>query len=474
MKGALLVLLAAALRAEEAESEHVTVLTTAAFDQFVADNELVFVEFYAPWCGHCKSMAKDYEQLAQALKAEGSAVKVTKVDATVENELATRFGVKGFPTLKLFVGGAALDYKGGRTEKEMHDWLLTKAGFNPELLAFTDEPKLHGQPLSVLFLAPEADAEAMKVLASVAMQYDDISFFYTHDKQFWDKFEVKNTYGFLIFRSFDEGPKFLVNDKLPAVEEMKSFLESMRHPLVSPFTQETAERIFGGEKSAIFLFSDKAESALTKIFHDAATAVNDLIFATSTIASGMGAKLAEFLGVATEHQDEIRMIKFDGENVKKFKCSDASAEGITKCVAEFQAGTLAPYFKSQPTPAETEQTAVRVIVGDNFQGKVLDTDKHVLVEAYAPWCGHCKKFEPIYEQLATKLAHVTDVVITKMDAASNEHPSMQVRAFPTIRLFKRGEKSAPVEYDGKRELPDLLDFLKRETGLDFEQTTEEL
>lgn len=468
----LLPLLALPLRADNAEPEQVVALTTDAFDQFLTDNQLVFAEFYAPWCGHCKAMANDYEQLAQRLKADGSAVKVVKIDATVESELATRFAVKGFPTLKLFVSGVPLDYKGGRTEKEMYDWLLKKAQSKPETLAFTDESKLHAQNISVLFLAPEGDAEAEKAFSALTLQFDEIPFFAAHDKQFWDKFEVKEKYGFLVFRSFDEGPKFLVNDTLFSTDAMRQFLESMRHPLVSDFSQETAERIFGGEKSAIFLFADQAESAVSKVFHGAAKAVNDLVFSTSTIASGMGAKLAEFLGVTTEHQDEIRLIKFEGDNVKKFKCSDATEEGIAKCVTDFQAGTLAPYFKSQPVP--TEQAAVHVIVGDNFQAEVLDADKHVLVEAYAPWCGHCKKLEPIYQQLAEKLAHVPELVIAKMDAAANEHPGMQVRAFPTIRLFKRGDKTAPVEFDGKRELADLIDFLKRETGLALDVKPEEL
>ena len=473
MRGALLLaLLAVPLHADDAPSEHVTVLTTAAFDQFVADNELVFVKFYAPWCGHCKAMAKDYEQLAAGLKSEGSPVRIAKVDATIENDLATRFAIKGFPTLRLFVGGVPLEYKGGRTEKDMREWLQRRAQFKAETLAFTEEQKLHAQPVTVLFLAPEGDTEAAKAFSSFAVQYDEVPFYVAHDRQFWDKFDVREQYGLLVFRGFDEGPKFLANDKLPSMEEMRVFFETMRHPIVSPFSQETAERIFGGEKSAIFLFGDKAESAAARAFHAVAKTVSDLVFSTSTIVSGMGAKLAEFLGVASEHQDEVRLIKFEGEAVQKFKCPEVTEEGISRCIEQFRAGTLTPYFKSQPVP--TEQSAVRVVVGDSFQAEVLDADKHVLVEAYAPWCGHCKKLEPIYQQLAEQVAHEPTLVIAKMDAAANEHPAMSVRAFPTIRLFKRGNKTAPVEYDGKRELPDLLEFLKRETGLSLEAKSEEL
>jgi thiol-disulfide isomerase/thioredoxin len=55
---------------------------------------------------------------------------------------------------------------------------------------------------------------------------------------------------------------------------------------------------------------------------------------------------------------------------------------------------------------------------------IFNSEKHVLLEAYAPWCGHCKKLEPIYKELAEKLAGEEDIMIVKMEATANEHPSL--------------------------------------------------
>ena len=81
------------------DSSDVVVLTDNNFKELVENsNDHWFIELYAPWCGHCKNLAPEWEKLATQLKGK---VKVGKVDATVESSLKERFNVNGFPTLKL-------------------------------------------------------------------------------------------------------------------------------------------------------------------------------------------------------------------------------------------------------------------------------------------------------------------------------------------------------------------------------------
>jgi len=62
------------------------------------------------------------------LASEGSEIKLVKVDATENAELGTRFGVSGYPSLKFFIDGKESEYKGGRTQSEIVNWLNKRTG----------------------------------------------------------------------------------------------------------------------------------------------------------------------------------------------------------------------------------------------------------------------------------------------------------------------------------------------------------
>lgn len=134
---------------------------------------------------------------------------------------------------------------------------------------------------------------------------------------------------------------------------------------------------------------------------------------------------------------------------------------LKKFISDFTAGSLEPYIKSEPIPTTQDESVVKV-VGKTFDKIVLDNTKDVLIEFYAPWCGHCKALKPKYEELAKKLSKEKSLVIAAIDATANWFPSaFSVQGYPTIYWVPMGSKDKPVQYQGGREVDDLLKFVAK-------------
>ncbi|CAM9826377.1 unnamed protein product, partial [Laminaria digitata] len=88
-------------------------------------------------------------------------------------------------------------------------------------------------------------------------------------------------------------------------------------------------------------------------------------------------------------------------------------------------------------------------------------DDDVLLEFYAPWCGHCDRLEPIYKDLANKLEGRDKLVIAKMDITANDvrHPGVTTSRLPAIYYFKAGSKDTPEAYEGVKDAESLEAFL---------------
>ena len=92
-----------------------------------------------------------------------------------------------------------------------------------------------------------------------------------------------------------------------------------------------------------------------------------------------------------------------------------------------------------------------------FTAHLTDTCLHFLF-LQAPWCGHCKKLTPIYDELGEKMAG-ENVEIVKMDATANDVPSeFDVRGFPTLYWLPSSSKT-PVQYQGGREVNDFVKYI---------------
>jgi protein disulfide-isomerase A4 len=121
--------------------ESVITLTASNFNTTIQNEDLILVEFYAPWCGHCKQLAPEYERAAKQLLTLPKPIKLAKIDATAEKELAEKFSVSGYPTLLLFRRGKQYKYTGPREEAGIVSYMKEQLILPSKLVSSVEQLK---------------------------------------------------------------------------------------------------------------------------------------------------------------------------------------------------------------------------------------------------------------------------------------------------------------------------------------------
>ena len=125
-------------------------------------------------------------------------------------------------------------------------------------------------------------------------------------------------------------------------------------------------------------------------------------------------------------------------------------KNVQKFVQDYLDGKVPQHYLTEDLPEDWDKNPVKYLTSKNFDQVAFDKTKNVLVEFYAPWCGHCKKLAPVLDKLAETLIAEgkDDIVVGKIDATINELSHSRVRSFPTIRLYKKDENEL-AEYNGE-------------------------
>jgi len=465
----LLSLFASGSLAEIATDEGVLVLTEANFQEALDNNDYILVEFYAPWCGHCKALAPEYAKAAGMLAEKDSSIKLGKVDATEESKLAEKFEVRGYPTLKFFKNGKDQEYTGGRTADTIVTWLDKKTGPPAKTIENGDDLKKFQEDNDIAvvgFFKDAASADA-KVYLTVADQMDDYPFAIVSDEALFTESKVEKD-GIVLFKKFDEGRNDFEGDVTE--EAVTKFISGNALPLVVEFNQDTAQKIFSGEvKSHLLLFlSATSEDFEAKV--DIARGIakdhkGEMLFVTINTDEEDHKRIMEFFGMEESELPSMRIIKLE-EDMSKFRpdSTELSDDNIRAFIKQYLEGSLKPHLMSEEIPEDWDKEPVKILVGKNFEQVAKDTGKDVLVEFYAPWCGHCKQLAPTWDKLGEKYKDSETVVIAKMDSTANEVEDVKIQGFPTIKLFKKGDNKI-IDYNGERTLDGLVKFLESD-GVD--------
>lgn len=443
-----------------ASASDVTQLKKDNFDEFIKSNDIVLAEFFAPWCGHCKALAPEYEEAATSLKEKN--IKLVKVDCTEEADLCQSFGVEGYPTLKVFRGlDNIVPYKGQRKANAITSYMIKQS--LPAVSVLTKDTledfKKADKVVLVAYI-DAADKASNETFTEVADKLRDNYPFGASSDTTLAEAEGVTPPAIVLYKDFDEG-KTVFTDKFDAAA-IEKFAKTAATPLIGEVGPETYSDYMDAGIPLAYIFAETAEERqeLSDALKPVAEAHKGIINFATIDAKAFGAhagnlnlKADKFPAFAIQETAKNQKFPFDQDK-------EITADAIKAFVDDFVAGKIDPSVKSEPIP-ETQEGPVIVVVAKNYNDIVLDDAKDVLIEFYAPWCGHCKALAPKYDDLASlyaKSEFKDKVVIAKVDATANDVPD-EIQGFPTIKLYPAGAKEEPVTYQGSRTVEDLIKFI---------------
>ncbi|TBU32775.1 disulfide isomerase [Dichomitus squalens] len=440
-------------------------LTNTNFDSVVKPESLILVEFFAPWCGHCKALAPHYEEAATALKEKG--IKLAKVNCVDEADFCQSNGIQGYPTLRVYRNGEYTDYAGPRKADGIISY-MTKQSL-PAVSEVTkenfEEFKKADNIVALAFLPSSTDAPAPEFSATANKHRDDYLFGLTTDPEVAAAAGVTPP-AIVVFRSFDEPqteyPYPIASAK---VYDIESWIGDLAVPLLGEVGAENYQTYASSGKPLAYLFVDptdeKHDEYLSTLKPVAAKFRGKVNFVwIDAIKYGDHARalnVGEAKWPAFVVQDLQKQLKYPLDQSKAF-----TPEAAEEQVSLFLDNKLQPELKSQPIP-DVQDEPVFNLVGKQFEEVIFDDDRDVFVEFYASWCGHCKRLKPTWDQLGEHFAELRDrVTIAKMEATENDLPPsvpFRISGFPTLK-FKRAGSRDFIDYDGDRSLESLIAFVE--------------
>lgn len=436
--------------ASTASAEDVATLTTKIFDQHLKDNKHVLVEFYAPWCGHCKKLLPEYEKAASELKGK---VSLAKVDATEEKDLASKYNVKGFPTMVWFEDAKETEYDGGRTSETIVEWVKSMTG--PAVIEASASPQPTGDKPNI---ALHADSLLAGFEAAAKANRRKASWYF-----------IKGSGAAKVVLSHQGEEPIELTDGASDQAKISSFLSDNALPLFGKLDGDSFEKYMEAGKGLVWSLFPATDSSISEVekqyrpmMSQVARKVKGRYFVTYTDTDKFKEAVESMLGV-TEFP-AVAVQKKAGDKKKFVHTGEMTEQTISRFIEDVEAGRVEPKLKSEPEPASNDEP-VRVVVGSTLQREVFTADKDVMLEVYAPWCGHCKKLDPEYVKLAKKVTkeELGDLLaIAKIDGTANDSPvdSIEWSGFPSIFYVKAGSKE-PLTYDGERTAKGLWKYIKK-------------
>ncbi|KAK3142585.1 hypothetical protein QOZ80_4BG0348570 [Eleusine coracana subsp. coracana] len=277
-----------------------TVRRTAAGEEFPRDGRVIelnesnfqaalgaidflFVDFYAPWCGHCKRLSPELDEAAPVLAGLSEPIVVAKVNADKYRKLGSKYGVDGFPTLMLFIHGVPIEYTGSRKADQLVRNLKKFVAPDVSVLESDSAIKNFVENAGTSFPIFIGFGVNESLIAEYGRKYK---------KRAWFAAAKDYSEDIMVAYDFDKAPALVAIH--PKYKEkslfygpfegnfLEDFMRQSLLPLTVPINTETLKMLNDDERKVVLAIleddSDEKSAQLVKVLRSAASANRDLVF----------------------------------------------------------------------------------------------------------------------------------------------------------------------------------------------------
>ncbi|KAE8709833.1 PDI-like 1-1 isoform 2 [Hibiscus syriacus] len=419
-------------------------------------------------CGHCKNLAPGYEKAASILSKHDPPITLAKVDAKTKCPAST----------EIKSAEAASDFIGDKK-------IVMVGSFQSSLV----------KSLRTIWL-----------LLRNCVLSSDYKFGHTSDAKYLPEANHHYYAESISFQDFN-------------LQALEKFVEESSIPLVTLFNSDPSNHPF------VIKFYNNPHDKVMLFANLSGEYVDSLQSKYREVAEQYkGQGISFLLGILRPVKllsSQVPLIIILNKDGKKYLKANVEAGHIAPWLKDYKEGKVPPYVKSEPIPVENNEP-VKVVVADTLedmvsnqgemvclllclmiffplfaisvvthvyylQTQIVGAESKVLLEFYAPWCGHCQKLAPISDKVAVHYEKDANVLIAKLvsevasitlveperiikrpyskrDATANdiEDPNFDVKGYPTI--YFRSADGNIAAYEGDRTKEGIIDFIEKNRG----------
>lgn len=435
----------------------VYVLDAKSAQPFVEQHKYVLLYGYVPGAEVCARVDAFVQRLAARLESLDGA-KLAKVDIKANMDVQRLIHATYLPHIALFVNGLYKQFEDEIDEESIFKWVEATVNTQPSVIKVAskeENEEFLDNEFAVGIKHEDGDAKAENILEAIGKLYPKTKLYRrtgVSAAATQQKFEM------LMVRKWDEGNKVIGGERVPDVIALQRFFEMFRRPYVLTLSDSVVAEVHRTRKPTAFIFDKKYDGDVVKSFgSDLFMYKQKIVLVQSTLTEGGSDTMANVFAVEEGDLPVIGILDYKFNKLRKFR-TNIGKTSAKDFIDKYFKDELSEHLNGEPVP--TENAPVRKVVRENFHEVVNDESKHVVVGIYSDSCSYCAEMHEAFDKAKKELrATNDDISFVKLNLDKND-VEIAVKGMPAIFLYKKGQKSKPVEYPLIRDYEVLLDWLE--------------